>query len=384
MSLAGYAAARGLEHLDQAQVGAFRGVLPTWPDYIFNAMRGAIPGGWFGLIEHELEEVEVDQGGIREAGTFYGSRHTYRNPEGLLGVVTGLSWKETPNEPFAANAAWAPATRAVVRVSEAALLPELLVRRRDRMSSPLGLDAYGLPGFGLSRRDLPEDLVRAICSGPVGQVLASLPYPHVELRLRCGAVTIQRNGYATSEAELDHLAQATCAVAVGLRDVAGPLLAPRPFAEALPPPGEVDPAFAPWYPRPFETWADGIRRVAEERGMANEDVVGFHQAHPTLPMPGVALGVVHGEIPGLGRTGRLVFTQQGGSTSGSVRGSVVLDADPSAPPLPLGGLLVPETDQFVEHLGAVTAVWNKTRLWDGYHSLALIEATKQTLQRLGR
>ncbi|OWY60944.1 hypothetical protein B7486_66460, partial [cyanobacterium TDX16] len=83
ISLAGYAASRGLEHLDQAQVGAFRGVLPSWPNYIFNAMRGAIPGGWFGLLQHELHEIEVDQDGIRAGGAFYGSRHTYRNPDGV-------------------------------------------------------------------------------------------------------------------------------------------------------------------------------------------------------------------------------------------------------------------------------------------------------------
>jgi hypothetical protein len=384
VGLAGYAGARGLEYLDQAQVGAFRGVLPTWPNYIFNAMRGAIPGGWYGLLQHELHEMPIDQDGIRGGGTFYGSRHTYRNPEGALGVITGLSWKEEPNEPFAANAAWAPATRAVVRVSEAALLPDLLVRRADRLSGT-DLAPHGLPGFRLDRagRDLPDELLTAIFSGPAGRALASMPTPHVELRLRAGAASVQRNGYAIAEHELDHLAQVTCAVAAGLREAAGPLLAPRTFAEPLPAPGARGAEVVPWYPRPYDDWADGISRVAQERGMADEDVVAFHQAHPTLPMPGVALGVVHGEIPALGRRGRLVFTQQGGGTVGSVRGCVVLEADPAAPAFPLGGLVVPETDQYVETLGGVTAIWNKTRVWGGFASLELIEATKQTLHHVG-
>lgn len=380
-----YAEARGLEYVDQALVGAFRPMVPVWREHVFNAMRGALPGGWYGLVQHELHELPIDRGGVvTQPGPLYAVKARYRDPDGALRVVTGISgWRELPEGPFEANAAWAPTTRAVVRVSETALLPQLVVRRRDRMVRSVDLGPHGLGGFGLVQHDVPGDLLTAIFSGPVGQVLASLPHHLVELHLGYGLVSLKRNGYVVADDELDHLAQAAGALAVGLRDVAAPLLAPRAFTDALPGPGEADPPPVPWFPMPEANWADGIRRVAEERSMADEDVVAFHQAFPTLAVPGVALGVVRGDIPGLGRFGRLLFTQQGPGTRGTTRGAVLLEADPAAPALPTGGRLVPETGQWAETLGGITAVWNHERVEGGYGSLPLIDAAARTLVHLG-
>jgi hypothetical protein len=385
--LADYAASRGLSFYDQAVLGAFASLLPAFPEYTFNVMRGVLPGGRYGALQHQLEEIEVDQEGIRGNGSFYGSKYTYKNPGGLLNLISPVDIisEKAPTEAFANNAAWAPTTKVTIRVPEAALLPQLLVRRADRFTlwgNPK-LDPYGLPGFKIGQDDLPDDLLTAVFSGPVGQVLASLPYPYVEMRLRHGAVALQRNGYASTEAELDQLAQAGCAIAEGLRAVAAPLLQPQPFTAELPPPTSAHSPLAPWFFRPDESWADGLQRAAAERGMVQEDPVAYHQAFPTVPVPGTALGVFRGTIPGSNRFGRLAFHYQGGTTTGTVRGAVLLQAPADPPAFQPGGTPIEQTDMYVEVVDGVAAFWNKKRTFGGLSSADLAAAALQTAALVG-
>src|SRR5919112_5347802 len=50
----GYAAERGLQFRGSGAFVGFRGVMPLTDDRIFNAVRGQLPGGQFGIIFHEL------------------------------------------------------------------------------------------------------------------------------------------------------------------------------------------------------------------------------------------------------------------------------------------------------------------------------------------
>jgi len=387
-----YAAARGLQFYGQAVMGAFCGVLPTWPDYTFNVMRGILPGGGYGILEHELEEIGIaDNGNFERGGTFWGTRAIGRSSGGggIKGVVNFFSPIQIfdvkpPNEPFATSAAWAPTTRVVVRVPEAALLPRMLIRRSDWFPS-LGnprLDEHGLPGYRIMRDDLPDDLLTSIFSGPFGQVLAGAPYPMVEVELSHGAVTFQRNGYAKTDEDMDALAHAGCALASALRQVAAPLLAPQPFTTQLGPPAP-ESAPVPWYRYAVAEWAQALPLVAAERAMVLEDPVAYHQAFPTLPVPGTAMGVMRGTVPGSDRFGRLAFHQQGGHTSSTVRGALLLEAGPAAPTFEPGGTLVKETDMYVEVVDGIAALWNRVRTADGYHSAALVENGLRTAALVG-
>src|SRR5829696_9089993 len=77
-----YAAARGLEFRRTGAPPNFETVIPEWPEYVFNAMSGVLPGGAVGVIQHELMEVEVSTGktGPRMGGTLFDEVYTAKDP----------------------------------------------------------------------------------------------------------------------------------------------------------------------------------------------------------------------------------------------------------------------------------------------------------------
>jgi hypothetical protein len=132
-----YAAARGLTPMGQVKLTAFRGVLPAWPDYIFNVVRGVLPGGAIGVLEHELQEVPTDPSrGILWGGTFYDTHYTAKGPKGFLSKILPFELSvDEPKAAFEASALWVPVTATVVRVPETALLPYMVVRPKDFLRS---------------------------------------------------------------------------------------------------------------------------------------------------------------------------------------------------------------------------------------------------------
>ncbi len=155
-----YATSRGLTPMGSVHVAAVRSVQPAWPDYVFNLARGVLPGGRFGVIEHDLYEIATHpSNGIQYGGGFFGTQYTAKGPKGFLNKVLPISLSvDQPVGPFAASALWVPTTSANVRVPEAALCPRLVVRRTDRMG-PVGntdLDDVGLPGFRLAGQRRPR------------------------------------------------------------------------------------------------------------------------------------------------------------------------------------------------------------------------------------
>lgn len=147
VSLEGWARERGLAFPGPGLAGAPVPVLPPFPEYQANVCRGELAGR-FGQVAHELHEIEAHEGSIRAGGAFFGTRVTTRR-----GLKSLIGWSDDrPDEPFAANAAWAPTTRVVLRVPEAALLPKVVIRNEERIGSDhTDLGPHGLPGHRLVR-----------------------------------------------------------------------------------------------------------------------------------------------------------------------------------------------------------------------------------------
>ena len=390
-TLDAYAAARGLTAMGQVQFTAFRGVLPSYPEYIFNVVRGELPGGGVGVLEHELQEVETDTSrGILWGGEFYGTHYTAKGPKGFWNKVLPFEITDStpPDEPFAASALWVPVTAAVVRVPQAALLPRVLVRHKDRL--PFGnptLDEFGVAGFRTEGPEIPPELRAAMFGGKVGETLRTFPHPYVEVRLSHGAVALRRNGYVMDDDRLDDVARAAGAIAAGLAEAAAPLHRPQAFADELPAPGDGPPADVPWYEWPSSEWREAFTRLTRELGLTQEDPVALHRAFPTLAVPGIAQGVLRGALPGWdGVEGRLVYTAHGRGTSGQMRGAVVFAAPPSLPSPPAfvpGGTLVTETDMYVEVVDGLAAVWNRVRGERRLDAVSTIERALATARQVG-
>ena len=329
-----YAASRGLTPMGSVHVATVRSVQPAWPDYVFNVARGVLPGGRFGVLEHDLYEIATHPStGIQYGGEFYGSRYNARGSRGFLNTLLPIELShDEPAGPFAASAVWVPATSASVRVPEAALCPRLVVRRADRMG-PVGntdLDDVGLPGFRLGGRVVPDDLCASIFGGRVGEVFRRMPWPFVEVILTHGTLGVRCNGYLATADALDALAGAASSIAAGLSDVFVAYHAPRSVDTVLVSALDGPPDWAPWFPQPGPLWANTFRFAADKYGLALEEPTDLHRALPHFPMPGVTQGILRGVLPGAGVDGRLVFNAQGGATEGSMRVGVVIAASPGA------------------------------------------------------
>jgi len=385
-TLDAYAAARGLTAMGQVKLTAFRSLLPEWPDYIFNVVRGVLPGGAIGVLEHELQEVPTSTSrGIEWGGTFYDAHFTAKGPKGFLSKILPFELSvDEPKAAFEASALYVPVTAAVVRVPEAALLPYMLVRPKDFL--PIGdptLDDVGVRGFRILGKQLPPELRASVFGGPAGEALRTFVHPYVELMATHGGVALRRNGYVHDDDRLDDLAQAASTVARGLAEAAAPLHRPQPFTAELPPPGEGAPADIPWFPWPTSEWREAYASVAVELSLTQEDPVELHRAFPKLPVPGLAQGVLRGRLPGAGVDGRLVFLSPGRRSSDDVRGAVLFAASPSAPEFEPGGTLVPETEMYVEVADGIAAVWNRVVGERRLDAASTVERAVATARQVG-
>src|SRR5689334_10520769 len=70
VELQAYAAARGLEFRGRGMLAGFRGALPAHPEYMYNLMRGVLPGGRFGVVVHELLQTHCANDQSMD-GSFY-------------------------------------------------------------------------------------------------------------------------------------------------------------------------------------------------------------------------------------------------------------------------------------------------------------------------
>jgi hypothetical protein len=365
--LSAYAQRRGLTVRGQELLDAFAGVQPAWPDYTFNVLSGELAPGLLGLVEHELEEVEVDADGLAMPGAFHGARYTGRRSSllGLLVPFVDLN-KKVPDAPFAASAAWVPTTRVALRVPEAALLPRLVARSAERfpMAGNPTLAEEGLSGLRLAGGNhVDPALRRAVFAGAPARALGGLDAAYVAVTICDGLVTVQRNGFVDDAGRLDALVDAAMAVATAAA-------AAGRDCSTLPP-----------HVGPTRDQADAFSRAAVELGLDDEDPVALHHAVPQLPVPGVAVGCLHGRASGWSSPGRLAWFTRRGAAPGALRGAAVFPARPGAR-TPLGGTPVEGTDLIAEVCGDVAACWRREPAVGRLESRPLTQLAAEAMRRL--
>ena len=394
VDLAGSAAARGLRFRGSTRMSAFMSATPIWPDYVFNAMDGELANGRYGLLEHELDQIGTSQDSLDEGGTFYDTSYTWRNRESVGHFLSyGLIGDEgtEPNEPFKANAVWLPATAVTIRVPETCALGSFEIRRRDNLArfTSEDLDDLGLPGFralGTKRHDVDAAVLIDAFGGRAGDALRECAYTYLRVEVGYGAVTLRRNGYVRSDADLDELLDRASRIAEGLAAACGKLSRPQSFDAPLPP-ADAGPELSKKQRALAEIADQGVtqagERIASELAMTPEDPRNFHRAFPAVPMPGRARLVLFGPLPGSSVTARIVYTTQGIRSGSTLRGGVVLPALAAAPAGPLGGTVVESTGMYGEAVGGIAAVWDRKRVRGRLEAADLAQRALVTARELG-
>ena len=372
VSLELWGASRGLAFPGPGLAGQLITVLPPFPEYQFNVCRGELVQGRFGQVAHELHEIEAHEGSIRAGGAFFGTRVVTRR-----GLKSMIGWSDDrPDEPFAANAAWAPTTKVVVRVPEAALMPQVVIRNAERMRiDHPDLGPHGMPGYRLADNGWISPELQAWL-GLACAPLLSVDASYVSLRLDHGLLAVARNGFMHDPATLDHLVTTAATIAENFAAGAEPSPA---FATRLPAP---DPVAWPGFLTPQPHEIEAFARLADANRMVQEDALSLHRSFRRLPFPGVAKGVLRGVVPGASADGRVVIAVQGGRTSGYYRTVVLVPAAQGAT-TPVGGILHQATDSYVEVSDGVAAAWPRTRTPNGFDSEASISRAVAAIRDRG-
>ena len=363
-------------------LGALCGVLPTWPDYVFNCSHGDLGGGRYGLVQHELMEVSADENGtggsgIRMNGSFHSPKRG--SPPGwkkrMIPGARFIGLFEPKNEPFAAFASWLPTTTVAVRVPEAALVGTIRLRSADRVHlfGSGNLEQYGLPQFSFldKGQHLSEEARVAILAGDAGRWLAAVRAPYVSLSVHDGQLALTRNGFVMDEA-LDQLIAQAVAIAMHRRCVPG-APATAPFADPL---GVV--GLGPTRRHPPGRLGHVLDTAAVSSGWCASSLR-LPRRVPRLPVPAAPRGSAH--PAGRGLTGRLAFHQQGGIARGTVRGAALFAARRDADG-PLGG--APRaTDMYVEVSEGIVCCWNRVRTPAALEAADLAARAQATVRTLG-
>ena len=309
VSLAGYAADRGLQFLDHATPAGYRTAVPCDPAFQFNLMRGPLPGGEFGLVGHEAFGLPWVGGTVAWSGWV----EAVGRPKGtglrardfalsmLPGADLFTGWGSEQVEPLRT-----PCTIAAVRLPESAgLQPHLRIDNRDAappydFGNDVDLHALGL----LLHADpaAPADLLDAFLAEPVASTLnAHAGDPLFQVLITCATLVVRRNGWIADPAQLDGLCGFASSLARNARTACRARLPRQPFAEALPPPAWQTGA-AP--ARGFELephWQEWATATAGRFGLALEGAVAYHRAFPSVPVPGFAKVVMRGNAAGARR-----------------------------------------------------------------------------------
>lgn len=326
VSLAGYAAERGLQYIDHLTPAGYRTAVPCDPEFQFNVMRGRLPGGEFGVLAHEAFALPWVGGTIAWSGWF----ETVGKPKGsglkardfALALLPGgdlfTGWGEGKVETLRA-----PCTVAAVRVPESAgVQPHLRIDNRDAAPPyDFGNDAeLGAIGLLLHADPAPPaDLLEAFLAEPVASALeAHAGDALFQVLLTCATLVVRRNGYVADPAQLDELCGFAGALARNAREACRARLQPWPFEEPLPPPAWQTGAEVP---RGFALephWQEWATATAAKYGLALEGTVAYHRAFPSAPVPGFARVVMRGTLPVLGVPGRLVVHTEPGASRAAV------------------------------------------------------------------
>lgn len=378
-SLQPFGASLGLEFRDKELAGSFLSTQPRWPDYTFNTCRGVFPGGRYGSLSHQLEQVPVNQDGISLNGAYYASSTVFRN---TVGGFLGVSSSEPEQDaPFVGNYAWLPSTAAHVRAPETARLPILNMLDESRLPKwgNVDLAELGLPGYRAPRNEHADDATYARLAEACAPWLTARRDEFVRLRVQYGLVSLVVNGYRSDPDDLRHQMAAAEGIADGLaRSMRPPLAAP--FAAAGPSVGAAGEVAG--VPRPTPEWSAAFSEAARQYGLQEEDPLHLLSLLPRNPIPGVPWGVLFGTLPATSAPCRVVWNSQGGRTSGSVRGGIIAPARPGAA-TPIGGALHQPTGMYVEVVDGVAYTWSQQRSFGELQSQALLANGITTLRATG-
>ena len=364
----------GLKFADNEMPGAFVATMPSWPDYVFNGGRGALPGGRYGQVGHELLEIEVAQDGLQMGGSMYAVRSSYKNT-GFFGFHNA-----PPNEPFAANHAWAPSTAVHVRAPEAARLPRIVVIEKSRIpawGNPR-LEDHGLPELRMVETNgVTPELIAAVAD-VCRPWLERRSDPYLRMRVLSGTLNLTVNGYRADPGDLRQLVDAAEGIANGLA-----AMLPRPlgvpFDNPGPAVGSTDPL--PGVPRAWPQYTAMFAETARVSGLRNEDATHLMSLLPRNPIPGIPWGVLFGTPAGTTKPCRIVWHNQGGRTESSVRGGMITLARPGAS-TSVGGVLHGPTAMYAEVVDGFAYCWNQQRSGD-VDAQAVAQSGVTTLRALG-
>ena len=331
ISLSGYAAERGLQHIDHNTLAGYRTALPCDPQFQFNVMRGRLPGGEHGILAHEALALPWIDGEIAWSGWFQTIGKPKRSGPRLRDFAVGLipfaewftGWGGGQED---VEPARAPCTVAAVRVPESAgAQPHLRIDNRDAappydFGNDAELGPFGLAGWLLHADPQPDaELVGELLVDPVGATLeAHSGDALLQVLLTFATLVVRRNGYLADPAELDELCVLAGALARNVRAACRSRLPRRRFDEPLPAPAwETGAAL----PRGFALephWQEWARSAAGRYRLALEGTVAYHRAFPAVPVPGFAKVVMRGTLPVLGVAGRLVVHTEPGAARAAV------------------------------------------------------------------
>lgn len=283
-----YAASRGLDYRGTRFQPGFEAVQLGRDENERNIVRGTLPGGEHGVLFHEWATFDLE-------GAGYPS--TLPEPEVATTLGDRLSaldmWLDFDPTGFVDRYKSVPPVRAAFTTA-AVLVPEATAPvgrlRIDRSVSfpPYDfahggpLDALGLPGW-----------------------------------------------HARAEPQLDAELFSRFADG-GVRAAALAGRTAQPFATALPPPAA----------GAGHLWEPAVAALAARLRLAREDPLELHRALPSLPVPGQALAVLRGALPGIAGTARLVLATGRPAEGWNIgRNAVLLPVRPGLPQTPVEGVV---------------------------------------------
>lgn len=234
-------------------------------------------------------------------------------------------------------------------------------------------DLRGIPRYGATRAPLQP------VAGACRPFLTPRLDPYVAVQIRYGLVALTVNGCRMDNTDLHNLIVAADGIANSLSALTPPALA-TPFTTLGPAAGTVK--SAPGVPLPHPSYTPAYARRATELGMHNEDISHLLALLPRCPIPGIPSGVLVGNLTGTSAPCRLMWFEQGGYTSGSVRGGVIMPAVAGAK-TPLGGVLNEQTGMYEEVVDGVVTCWRQQRSINALESDAIVAAATATLRASG-
>jgi hypothetical protein len=257
---------------------------------------------------------------------------------------------KSPPTAFGTESVWIPCTVAAMHVPEATIPLHSFRLDRRRHHAPYDfahhrkLDGVGLPGWHMRSDPQPSDaLLRRLLEGPLPELLRRREHSFFQL-------LVLRGDPDRTPQRVRHRRRSARRARVGCRPggrgdswrlpAGGSAPAVRAAAAGAARAGRGRRTRSPRTP-PF--WTEVFHKLARRRGLALEDPVAYHQAFPSLPVPGRAAAVLRGRLPGSASEARLAdHSESSPQLTNEMWAAVIVRASESAQPTPPGGVRDPE------------------------------------------